>query len=40
MAVVYFLSDLHLGAGPRELDEAKSRDAVAFLEGLGPGDAL
>ena len=40
MAVVYFLSDLHLGAGPPEMDEAKSRDAVVFLDGIGPDDVL
>ena len=40
MATVYFLSDIHLGAGPPELDGAKSRDAVAFLDGLGRGDIL
>jgi UDP-2,3-diacylglucosamine hydrolase len=40
MATVYFLSDIHLGAGPDELDAAKSQDAVAFLDGLDPGDVL
>ncbi len=37
---IHFLSDVHLGAGPAELDRAKSRDVVAFLDRLGPGDTL
>ncbi|MGH7551022.1 MAG: UDP-2,3-diacylglucosamine diphosphatase [Gemmatimonadota bacterium] len=37
---VYFLSDVHLGAGPPELDRAKERDLVAFLATLRPGETL
>jgi UDP-2,3-diacylglucosamine hydrolase len=37
---VYFLSDVHLGAGPPELDRAKERDLVAFLDGLDSGSTL
>ena len=40
MNTVYFLSDVHLGAGPPELDGAKSRDVVTFLDRLGRGDIL
>lgn len=40
MAAIYFLSDVHLGAGPPALDRAKERDVVAFLDRLGPGDLL
>ncbi|MGH7587975.1 MAG: UDP-2,3-diacylglucosamine diphosphatase, partial [Gemmatimonadota bacterium] len=40
MSTVTFLSDVHLGAGPPELDRAKSRDVIAFLDRLGPGDIL
>jgi len=37
---IYFLSDVHLGAGPPELDRAKERDVVDFLDRLGTGDTL
>lgn len=37
---MYFLSDVHLGAGPPELDRVKERDLVGFLAGLRPGEAL
>ena len=40
MGTVTFLSDVHLGAGPPELDRAKERDLVAFLDRLGPNDTL
>ena len=40
MGTVTFLSDVHLGAGPPELDRAKERDLVAFLDRLGPDDTL
>lgn len=40
MHAVNFLSDVHLGAGPPELDRAKERDLVAFLAGLEPGESL
>jgi UDP-2,3-diacylglucosamine hydrolase len=40
VGTVTFLSDVHLGAGPPELDRAKERDVVAFLDRLGPGDTL
>ncbi len=40
MHAVYFLSDVHLGAGPPELDRAKERDLVAFLDGLQSGTTL
>ena len=40
MATIHFLSDVHLGAGPPELDRVKSRDVIAFLDRLGPGDIL
>jgi UDP-2,3-diacylglucosamine hydrolase len=40
MSTVTFLSDVHLGAGPPELDRAKERDVVAFLDRLGPDDTL
>lgn len=40
MHAVYFLSDVHLGAGPPELDQAKERDLVAFLAELQPPERL
>ena len=40
METITFLSDVHLGAGPPELDRAKERDVLAFLDRLGSGDTL
>ncbi|MGH2708787.1 MAG: UDP-2,3-diacylglucosamine diphosphatase, partial [Actinomycetota bacterium] len=40
METILFLSDVHLGAGPPEMDRAKERDVVAFLDRLGSGDTL
>lgn len=37
---IWFLSDVHLGAGPPAVEAAKERDLVDFLDGIPGGDRL
>lgn len=37
---VYLLSDVHLGAGPPDVEAAKERDLVAFLGDREPGETV
>jgi UDP-2,3-diacylglucosamine hydrolase len=39
-ASAYFVSDVHLGAGPTAVDAARERDFVTFIERLEGGDRL